>query len=1594
MLAAFAHERSMFHLARAVLRASSKPWGFSLRVLRSRRSLLVVSLLAGLAALVLTGASAPASAPHGAIRKAAIPAHRSSAKVVRELASRRTATSRTYLLADGTHRTSIWSEPVNVRDSSGSWKAVDTTLKADGSSFRTAAAPTTVTLPGTLDHAVHVEDAAGRAVGFTLQDASATAQAHVAGDEATYADVRDGVDAAYAAAADGVKETLTLADANAPATYTFSLDASDGLTPALRRDGSVRFTDAHGATRFTIPAPTVQEHGAAAPVAAHARYALSDDGDTLTLTVDRDWLDHAAFPVAVDPSLWSSTSTGCTIEDGSLANTPDCDDTDLRVGYDGSHKQRALLRFPDVDTAGIPVDAAIEYAQLTLIFKQMSNPAVMPRLDAVALSSTLDNGATWNTFDGVNPWGTPGGNTTPAAGIPPITSNIVQQAFIPGSVGWDVTAVAQNWVRTQNVNGTTGSTNNGILLKAHDETQNALETFGGPEDVDVNHDSRPLINIDWTPRVGVEQDQTYASVGIDDRSDMKVNVASGNLAVESNDISIPGVNGLDLELSRTYNSEDTGNQHLLGSAWTESIDGAALKMDFSWLSHSHVMYANGGAVYRFENSAADITSIGAPRLAAPPAMSGRMAESASTNGVTVTWPDGRVWTYGDDVDGYHQVLEEIKDAHGNTIRLQYSSEPDPTTLTRITDSYGNVLRVDRNGSNQITGLSDAQGRRWLYGGLTGTYHNLDSFTNPDGKVTRYTYDTSHPWDIADWMRKITDARGHDIVIGYSGATGDWQQVTSITRVVDGGANDVTWSFDYAPAAGTGHSCSTTTNSRTVETDPRGKLTTYCYDNLGHVTETWDALGRRQRQDYDANANVISAESAAGGTANPLSLSYATDSNRNLQGGTEPSGATFGMTYCSYEATPGTNTCSGGVSGAMAQNSVKRYTDEQNVATDYDYNATGDLSRVNADANPTVASLVLAYNTSGSITDGTLATSRDGNGNTTTYSYTGHNLTTISPAGGGTLIGNTTMTYDGSNRLSTVTDPLGTTARLTYDGEDRVTVVTYSNGASYTISYDNNGNPVTRVERQGATTTNTTSYTYDNLNRRTGETFPGSLTNGYGYDKIGNLVSLTDPMGTTTYAYDDINRLASVLSPKLGTANCSTTPASCDAIGYAYADTAGSAPAHGGATSRATLTFPGSTLTQVLQSNASGDPTSIAVKNHAGTVLQGFSYTYRQDAGNQQALVSSVVQQPSNARTDYHYGDTYAQTVGTLRTVRTTDSGGAPVDSWSYNYDYAGNRVLRTHVVGGTTTNTQYAYNADNELCWALTGTSANGCSPAPSGATSYAFDRAGNQTTGSTWDALSRLATARFLTPSNQELVSYGTNTYHNGLPGLLRETVSGATTGYTRLPDGTPIAQRSGTTKQYLFANDVGSITALGDDNTNSLTRTYAYDPDGNRTSSITGTGTGAVTDLGFDGGHLLPNSTYHFGARYYDPALARWNQQDPLSLVASQQDANRYAFAGGDPVNGIDLSGTCYGQPGAGSAGSAGSERCHDGEKVIGSARPGHEPGQGSGNFWRDVVDPLCGYGGGADGAQFFLRGKSVVNGYALAGCGVYGGVRLATG
>jgi len=49
-----------------------------------------------------------------------------------------------------------------------------------------------------------------------------------------------------------------------------------------------------------------------------------------------------------------------------------------------------------------------------------------------------------------------------------------------------------------------------------------------------------------------------------------------------------------------------------------------------------------------------------------------------------------------------------------------------------------------------------------------------------------------------------------------------------------------------------------------------------------------------------------------------------------------------------------------------------------------------------------------------------------------------------------------------------------------------------------------------------------------------------------------------------------------------------------------------------------------------------------------------------------------------------------------------------------------------------------------------------------------------------------------------------------------------------------------------------------------------------------------------------------YHFGARYYDPTLGRWTQEDPaVPNLASPDSLNRYLYVDDSPINGTDRSG-----------------------------------------------------------------------------------------
>jgi YD repeat-containing protein len=110
---------------------------------------------------------------------------------------------------------------------------------------------------------------------------------------------------------------------------------------------------------------------------------------------------------------------------------------------------------------------------------------------------------------------------------------------------------------------------------------------------------------------------------------------------------------------------------------------------------------------------------------------------------------------------------------------------------------------------------------------------------------------------------------------------------------------------------------------------------------------------------------------------------------------------------------------------------------------------------------------------------------------------------------------TNYSYDGVNRLTTISYPDTTSATYGYDVLSRLTSATNAAG-TVTIAYDNRGrvNSVTDVFGQ------VVGYSYDANSNRTQLTLNASTNATYQYDVINRLSQLTDIASlNTTFSYD-------------------------------------------------------------------------------------------------------------------------------------------------------------------------------------------------------------------------------------------------------------------------------------------------------------------------------------------------------------------------------------------------------------------------------------------------------------------------------------------
>jgi RHS repeat-associated protein len=415
-----------------------------------------------------------------------------------ELPGKRTETSDTFRLPNGALETQLFESPVNYRNSEGEWKPIGDQLEEtpDGT-ISNGPNDFDATLPQRLGAEPVRLARGGEWVSAELTGPS-TAEAQLEAGTASY-ESSTGTSFDFSGLANGLKEAIEIPSASAPSSFSFELDASNGLTPELAEDGSIRFTDAEGKTSFVLPAPVISD--AASPQEPNSNavaYKLDSTGEghwRLTVEADREWLEAPArqFPAMIDPTLliekptldcvvmsWSPTTNLCGSKGWS------------KIGgsaYYGSPDRyaRSFLKF---DLSSIPSTAYVASATIKLYAPNASQNTAGVQLRRATKPWT--SGVTWRTYDGTHAWSAEGGDSST-----PVTE-VWTQGGGGGAGLWEFPAkqLAEGWVSGKYAN-------EGLLLKLLDEAVRTCE--GGklcPERV-AEFDSSAVAETSKRPQMSV-----------------------------------------------------------------------------------------------------------------------------------------------------------------------------------------------------------------------------------------------------------------------------------------------------------------------------------------------------------------------------------------------------------------------------------------------------------------------------------------------------------------------------------------------------------------------------------------------------------------------------------------------------------------------------------------------------------------------------------------------------------------------------------------------------------------------------------------------------------------------------------------------------------------------------------------------------------------------------------------------------------------------------------------------------------------------------------------------------------------------------------
>jgi RHS repeat-associated protein len=903
-------------------------------------------------------------------------------------------------------------------------------------------------------------------------------------------------------------------------------------------------------------------------------------------------------------------------------------------------------------------------------------------------------------------------------------------------------------------------------------------------------------------------------------------------------------------------------------------------------------------------------------------------------------PDGQTMAYGYDAAGNPN---RMVDSRGNTVTSTYDSsgrmQRATTELILNGETFSNSTQFTYDAEGRTLSNTDAQGniRSSLYNSLgqvtssTDVLGNVTAFvydnegrvietvlpdntpTNPNdnpktfneydkagrlisetsatGLVTRYLYDAlgrvvetilpdqtpdtsdDNPrvkteYTAAGRVKATTDVFGNR-------ETYDYDSVGRLIQDTDVLGNETDYSYNQGGQVESITDLRDRTTGFVYDSTARlvetrffdGTTTKFTYNALGRVATETNALAQTTRYEYDTLGQVTAVVNALNERT-----TFEYDKRKNVVRVTDALGHSTRYEYDQFNRQVAIDYSSGDrVTGAYDNfNRLTSITDENNHVTQYEYNNLNQLTAVRQ-ANGALTSY--RYDTLGRLTE-----VADPNQNVTQYQYDAFNRTvaTLLPMGQ-----QDHTVYDKFGLTKSYTDFNGDSIFYNYDQYGRLGQKTFSkaNMAAVAYSYDAVTSQLVGVtDGRG-----TTRYAYDARDRLATVTNPDGKSVGYGYDVLNNLTSLTTEASQTAYSYDALNRLDTVKS-----AGRLLADYDYDAVGNLVRS----------------LQADGTTETR--QYDARDRLVELKTQDAANQILSSYRYTL--DAVGQR---TQVVEQ-SGRTVNYTYDSVNRLTNEVMTDVVTGDR------TISYGYDLAGNRLSRNDSADGLTA---YAYDANNRL----TGMNKDAA------ATAFTYDANGSmlsrsngtETTTYSWfnDGENRLAGVTLNQGANTSQIDY----LYDAFGTRVASTVDGETTNYLAAPvwdlpqvlmsydeNGQVITDytygldlirsREAGDEVFYHQDGLGS-TRLLTDSTGQVTDRYTYDAYGRLLSHVGSSdnekqfaGEQRDAETGLD----------YLRARYYDPDLGRFISKDPFAgFLSDPMSQHDYQYAHANPVNFTDPTG-----------------------------------------------------------------------------------------